>query len=67
MVDVVTDFTITGRLARFGRGGMIEDISKRMMRDFSQCLQATLAVRAGIGAGRASGRPRRPRRRRRRP
>jgi len=41
-VDVVTDFTITGRLARFGRGGMIEDISKRMMRDFAQCLQATL-------------------------
>jgi uncharacterized protein len=41
-VDVITDFTITGRLARFGRGGMIEDISKRMMRDFSQCLQATL-------------------------
>jgi uncharacterized protein len=41
-VDVITDFTITGRLARFGRGGMIEDISRRMMRDFSQCLQATL-------------------------
>jgi carbon monoxide dehydrogenase subunit G len=41
-VDVATDFTITGRLARFGRGGMIEDISRRMMRDFSQCLQATL-------------------------
>jgi carbon monoxide dehydrogenase subunit G len=44
VVDVATDFTITGRLARFGRGGMIEDISKRMMRDFSQCLQATLAA-----------------------
>jgi uncharacterized protein len=43
-VDVITDFTITGRLARFGRGGMIEDISKRMMRDFSQCLQATLTT-----------------------
>jgi hypothetical protein len=42
VVDVVTDFTITGRLARFGRGGMIEDISRRMMRDFSQCLQTTL-------------------------
>ena len=42
VVDVITDFTITGRLARFGRGGMIEDISRRMMRDFSQCLQATL-------------------------
>jgi uncharacterized protein len=44
VVDVITDFTITGRLARFGRGGMIEDISKRMLRDFSQCLQATLAA-----------------------
>jgi carbon monoxide dehydrogenase subunit G len=44
VVDVVTDFTITGRLARFGRGGMIEDISKRMMRDFAQCLQATLTA-----------------------
>jgi carbon monoxide dehydrogenase subunit G len=43
VVDVVTDFNITGRLARFGRGGMIEDISKRMMRDFSQCLQASIA------------------------
>ena len=43
VVDVSTDFTITGRLARFGRGGMIEDISKRMMRDFSQCLQASIA------------------------
>ncbi len=26
-VDVDTDYHITGRLARFGRGGMIEDIS----------------------------------------
>jgi uncharacterized protein len=41
-VEVVTDFTITGRLARFGRGGMIEDISKRLMRDFAQCLESTL-------------------------
>jgi carbon monoxide dehydrogenase subunit G len=42
-VDVNTDFAITGRLARFGRGGMIEDISKRMLRDFGNCLQQTLA------------------------
>jgi uncharacterized protein len=42
-VDVVTDFSITGRLARFGRSGMIEDISKRLLRDFASCLQATLA------------------------
>ena len=43
-VEAVTDFTITGRLARFGRGGMIEDISNRLMRDFSSCLQSRIAT-----------------------
>jgi uncharacterized protein len=42
-VDATTDFKITGRLARFGRGGMIEDISNRMLRDFATCLQTRLA------------------------
>ena len=41
-VEVVTDFTITGRLARFGRGGMIQDVSNRLLRDFSECLQKTI-------------------------
>jgi len=41
-VDVETDFTITGRLARFGRGGMIEDVSNRLMRDFAECLQRSI-------------------------
>jgi carbon monoxide dehydrogenase subunit G len=53
-VDVATDFTITGRLARFGRGGMIEDISKRLMRDFAQCLQATLAAEQEAGVAPAA-------------
>jgi carbon monoxide dehydrogenase subunit G len=44
-VDVVTDYHITGRLARFGRGGMIEDISERLLREFAQCLQSTLVGR----------------------
>jgi uncharacterized protein len=43
-VDALTDFTITGRLARFGRGGMIEDISNRLMRDFATCLQSRIAA-----------------------
>ena len=38
-VAVDTDFTITGRLARFGRGGMIQDISNRLLKDFADCLQ----------------------------
>jgi uncharacterized protein len=41
-VDVETDFTITGRLARFGRGGMIQDVSNRLLRDFSECLQQAI-------------------------
>jgi carbon monoxide dehydrogenase subunit G len=41
-VEVETDFTITGRLARFGRVGMIEDVSDRLLRDFSSCLQARI-------------------------
>jgi uncharacterized protein len=41
-VDAVTDFAITGRLARFGRGGMIQDISNRLLRDFATCLATRL-------------------------
>ena len=43
-VDVVTDYHITGRLARFGRGGMIEDISERLLREFAKRLQNSLAT-----------------------
>ena len=42
-VAAVTDFSITGRLASFGRGGMMEDISNRLMRDFATCLSSRLA------------------------
>jgi carbon monoxide dehydrogenase subunit G len=60
-VDAVTDFTITGRLASFGRGGMIKDVSNRLLRDFSSCLQQRLAgeppaaVAEGKGPAEVSG------------
>jgi carbon monoxide dehydrogenase subunit G len=65
-VDAVTDFTITGRLASFGRGGMMKDISNRLLRDFATCLQQRLAAEpsggltaeeaaASAGAGEVSG------------
>ncbi|MGH2985160.1 MAG: SRPBCC family protein [Solirubrobacterales bacterium] len=38
-VDVETDFTLTGRLARFGRGGMIKDVSDRLLGEFVACLR----------------------------
>jgi carbon monoxide dehydrogenase subunit G len=41
-VEVVTDYHITGRLARFGRGGMIEDISERLLKEFASRLQSSL-------------------------
>jgi|GEM_PF-699403 len=55
-VEVVTDYHITGRLARFGRGGMIEDISERLLREFAGRLQASLAG-GDRGAEAASARP----------
>jgi carbon monoxide dehydrogenase subunit G len=52
-VEAVTDFTITGRLARFGRGGMIEDISNRLMRDFAACLQSRIGATEPAPSGEA--------------
>ena len=42
-VEAVTDFTITGRLAQFGRGGIMQDVSNRLLRDFATCLSTRLA------------------------
>ena len=52
-MNAVTDFTITGRLARFGRGGMMQDISNRLLRDFSTCLQSRLAEAPSAPSGEA--------------
>ena len=41
-VDIDTDYTITGPLARLGRGGMIQDVSNRLLREFAACLQRNL-------------------------
>ena len=42
-VEAVTDFSITGRLAQFGRGGIMQDVSNRLLRDFATCLSTRLA------------------------
>jgi uncharacterized protein len=52
-VAVETDFTITGRLARFGRGGMIQDVSNRLLRDFAECLRSGLERPADAGGASA--------------
>jgi uncharacterized protein len=42
-VEAATEFHITGRLAQFGRGGIMEDVSNRLLRDFAACLSTRLA------------------------
>ena len=56
-VEVVTDYKITGRLARFGRGGMIEDISERLLKQFASRLAESLGGAGGSDAPAASGEP----------
>ncbi len=50
-VEVSTDYHITGRLARFGRGGMIEAISNRLRGYFAPNV---LALGTAGGAGEAA-------------
>jgi uncharacterized protein len=50
-VEVDTDYHITGKLARFGRGGMIEDISEKLLRQFAARLQESLTTDGEEGAG----------------
>ncbi|HYF24746.1 MAG TPA: SRPBCC family protein [Baekduia sp.] len=49
-VEVSTDYTITGKLARFGRGGMVQDIANRMLKDFAENLEAMLTADQGAAA-----------------
>src|SRR5438445_13263253 len=53
-VAVVTDLTISGKVAQFGRG-VLGDVSTRLMRQFVDRLEQDLA------AGRASAQPAPPR------
>jgi uncharacterized protein len=41
MVEILTDYHVAGRVAQFGRGVM-EDVSKRLIRDMASCIQANL-------------------------
>jgi uncharacterized protein len=41
MVEILTEYHVAGRVAQFGRGVM-EDVSKRLIRDMASCIQANL-------------------------
>jgi uncharacterized protein len=49
-VSIDADLTITGAAAQYARGGMIQDISGRLTREFASCLQANMQVPGGASA-----------------
>lgn len=52
-VEIVTDLTISGPMAQYGRG-MIADVSRRMTDQFAACVQQQLS---GTGTAAASQKP----------
>jgi uncharacterized protein len=63
IVKIVTDYTIAGRVAQFGRGVM-EDVSRRIVKDVAACIKANVEAGepgsggGGAGAGPGAGVPR---------
>ena len=45
-VDISVDFTLTGRLAQFSRGGIVNDLAARLTAAFAQNLEVALAPTA---------------------
>ena len=41
LVEIVTEYHVAGRVAQFGRGVM-EDVSRRLIKDMAACIQANL-------------------------
>ena len=41
LITITTDYHVAGRVAQFGRG-VVEDVSKRLIQDMANCIQANL-------------------------
>ena len=53
-VKIVTDYSVAGRVAQFGRGVM-EDVSRRIVNDMAACIKANVeAGEPGAGGGAAA-------------
>ena len=53
-ISVVTDLTITGRVAQFGRG-VLADVSTKLLGQFANCLETKLLVGEESGGAAAGG------------
>jgi uncharacterized protein len=57
IVKIVTDYSVAGRVAQFGRGVM-EDVSRRIVTDMAACIKANVeAAEPGAVAGGSTGEP----------
>ncbi|MCC6617817.1 MAG: SRPBCC family protein [Chloroflexi bacterium] len=43
-VSIASDITLAGPAAQFGRTGLLQEVSKRLIGDFARCLEAKLAA-----------------------
>ena len=50
VVKIVTDYTVAGRIAQFGRGGM-EDVSRRIVNEMAACIKANLEAAEPAASG----------------
>src|ERR1700716_3310871 len=56
-IKIVTDYTVAGRVAQFGRGVM-EDVSKRLVAEMAACIKANVEAAEpgpGLDSGSSSG------------
>lgn len=50
-VDIAVDFALTGTLAQFSRGALVQEITQRLSAEFARNLEARLAAAAPVAAG----------------
>lgn len=43
-IDIVTEMTLSGAVAQYGRQGLVEDVSRQLVSRFADCLRQQLAV-----------------------
>jgi carbon monoxide dehydrogenase subunit G len=56
LVKIVTDYSVAGRVAQFGRGVM-EDVSRRIVNDMAACIKANVEAQETGGSTPAAGGP----------
>lgn len=58
VVDIAADLTLAGALSQIGRTGLIEDVAKRLIEDFSETLRRRLVANSAVTPQSSAGSPR---------